>query len=330
MHCAITCLLGALLLGAAAPRAVVREGRYDFGSVVRGAVIEHEFVVHNDGDAPLRVRRARMTAPLVATRMPAEIAPEHDGTLRFALDTGAVRGPFDGRIVVSLDDPSLPELVLPFEGEVVSRLEVAPRPAFFVAARRGERKRATVDIINHEPQAVRIEEVAHASERFTTELETLEEGRRWRLTLVLRPDGPAGRRSEPILVRTSSRTEPVLRIAANTYVHERVYTFPEAVDLGALRWSDIERDPDLLARAAQTLMVYQSGGSDFRVSLDTDVPVLALRSEAGPAGDRYQVTITPRKENLHPGRIDGSIVVRTNDPEFPTLTVPVSGDVLAR
>jgi len=316
---AIVCLLAALL----APRAVVRDGRYDFGRVVRGTIVAQEFVVRNDGDSPLRLRHAQMTAPLVATRLPAAIAPGAEGTLHFALDTGAVRGPFDGRIVVSLDDTALPELVLAFEGEVVSTIEVAPRAAFFVAARRGEQKRATVEIVNHEPETIRIEEVTHASERFTTELETLEAGRRWRLALVLRGDGPAGRRNEPIVVRTSSPTEPVLRIAANTYVHERVYTFPDALDLGVLR-------PSELGRATQKLMVYRPGGSDFRVTVATDLPALALRADPGPPGDRWQVTITPRRERLVPGRIEGVIMVRTNDPEFPALTVPVSGEILAR
>ena len=160
------------------------------------------------------------------------------------------------------------------------------------------------------------------------ELETLEEGRRYRLSLVLNADGPGGKKMESILVNTSSRTQPLLTIPANTYLRERVYTFPDAVDLGGLRISDIKAHPDLLQRTSQTLMVYQSGGTDFQVRLRTDLPMLELKSERGPTGDRYQSTVTLIGDKLQAGPIRGSIVIETNDPEFPTLTVPVSGEIM--
>ena len=59
---------------------------------------------------------------------------------------------------------------------------------------------------------------------------------------------------------------PLLNIPANTYLREHVYTFPDAVDLGSLRLADIKAQPDLLQRTAQTLMVYQWGGTDFQVA----------------------------------------------------------------
>jgi hypothetical protein len=120
-----------------------------------------------------------------------------------------------------------------------------------------------------------------------------------------------------------------LTIVANTFLHERVYTFPDAVDFGTLRLRDIDRDPQLLQRTIQTLMVYQSGGADFSVILRTDdLPQLAFESERGPQGDRYQNTLTLIRQKLMPGVIRGSIFVETNDKEFPLLVVPVSGDVV--
>ena len=93
-------------------------------------------------------------------------------------------------------------------------------------------------------------------------------------------------------IRTSRRASPLLNVPVYTNVRERVYTFPEAVDLGALPLTDIEAKPDLLLRTAQTLMIYQSGGSNFHVTLRTDLPEVALGWERGPRGDRYQATVT--------------------------------------
>lgn len=77
-------------------------------------------------------------------------------------------------------------------------------------------------------------------------------------------------------------------------------------------------------------MVYRPGRSDLEVKMRTDLPELDVRWERGPQGDRYQATVTLIREKMRPGPIAGSIVIQTNDAEFPTLTVPVSGAILAQ
>jgi Protein of unknown function (DUF1573) len=316
------------LAAADSPHAVFSETTFQFERVLEGAVVEHEFALKNAGSAPLRIIGVRMTSPLIVTSMPASVAPGSEAKIRIRLDTSGLRGHFPGEIEVSLDDPTLPEASLEFEGDIVPSVEVSPAPAFFLAGRRGELRQASVEIINHEPEPLRIDEPHYSSDRFSTKLDTLEEGRRYRLTLLLRPDGPGGRHSEPILLPTSSRSHPALTIVANTLLRERVYTFPDAVDFGTIRLRDIDRDPQWLRRTAQTLMVYQFGGADFSVILRTDLSQLAFSSERGPKWDRYQNTLTLIQEKLMPGVIHGSIFVETNDKEFPLLVVPVFGDVV--
>jgi hypothetical protein len=97
----------------------------------------------------------------------------------------------------------------------------------------------------------------------------------------VRPDGPGGRRSDPIVVATSSPTTPSIRIVAHTYLRNRVYVFPDSVDLGSIDLARATSKPDLLGRLAQTLMVYQTDGTEFRARLDTDVRGLALGLNVG-------------------------------------------------
>jgi hypothetical protein len=78
-------------------------------------------------------------------------------------------------------------------------------------------------------------------------------------------------------------------------------------------------------------MIYQVGGSEFNIKPATDISGLEIKAEPGPKGDRHQLTISlnPRVE-LKPGVIHGSLFIETNDPEFPRLSVPVSGGILDR
>ena len=314
--------------GAEAPKAVFQETRFDFGRAMYGSVVEHDFWVKNEGSAALKIVKASMTSPLLVTRMPRELAPGGEGLIHFKLDTAVLSGPFKGQITVFLNDPDVPEADLTFEGVVIPPVEVSPLPAFFVAGLRGKEMSASVEIINHELQPLHIVKIEHPTDRFTTVLETLQPGQRYRLTLILKPDGPGGRKTEPITVATSSDAQPTLEITANTFLHERVYTFPDAVDLGAIPISQIQKNPGLLSMLAQTLMLYQEGGSDFRAALRTDLPGLKLKWERGPKGDRYQTTIGLDPDKVHAGSYKGLLLIDTNDPAFPKMTVPISGQIL--
>jgi len=213
---------------------------------------------------------------------------------------------------------------------VLPPVEVSPVPAFFVAGRRGADTAVSLDLINHEPQPLRITRVESASERFTTALETVQPGERYRLTVRLRPDGPVGRATTSLTVSTSSRAQPAVEIPVHTFLHDRVYTFPDAVDLGAIPLSQIQRAPELLDTLEQTLMVYQEGGRDFRATLQSDLPGLRLRWERGRDGDRYQATMSLDPSMVHVGTVQGQLVIETNDPAVPHVTVPIRGTILDR
>ena len=305
------------------PKAVFPEARFDFGEVPSGVVVEHDFAVSNQGTAPMSIQRVSMTTPLLATQMPQQVAPGAEGRIHFKLDTANLGGRFEGTILVFLTDPALPQVNLTFAGHIIPAIELSPMPAFFVAGQRGRGNRAGIEIVNHESQPLGIEKIEHTTERFTTQLETLKRGQRYRLTLILKPDGPSGRATDTVLIRTTSKRMPVLKVNANTYLYQRVHTFPDAVDFGTWRIGDA-------GGAALTLMTYQEGGTDFKAQLSTDIPGLTLKSERGPKGDRYQAEISLISEKIRVGPIKGSIFIDTNDREFPRIVVPVYGQIVER
>ena len=81
------------------------------------------------------------------------------------------------------------------------------------------------------------------SSRYDLKLVAVEPGRRYRLDLVMRSDAKTGRQTESITLFTSNKKQPRIVIEANTLVRERVYTFPEAVDLGLIKSSELTSNP---------------------------------------------------------------------------------------
>jgi hypothetical protein len=305
------------------PKAVFSDARFDFGEVLSGAVVEHDFVVDNQGSAPMLIEKVSMTTPLLVTQMPHQVAPGAEGRIHFKLDTLSLEGKFEGTILVSLNDPVLPQARLAFSGRITPVIELSPRPAFFVTGQRGQGNRAGLEIVNHESEPLTIEKIEHPAGRFTTQLETLKRGQCYRLTLALKPDGPGGKASDTILIKTSSKRMPVLEVGANTYLYERVHTFPDVVDFGTWHVGDS-------GHAGVILMIHQEGGTDFKVQLSTDVPGLSLKSERGPQGDRYQAEVSLSLERIPVGSMKGSIFIDTNDAQFPRVIVPVSGQIVER
>jgi hypothetical protein len=325
----IPALLSSPAILAQSPSVSVRQAEFDFGTVIRGAVREHTFTVVNHTAIPLQIDKVRLTPPLMPAAMLRAIPASSEEVLRVKIDTTNLTGAYEGVILLSFTDANVAEVRLTVRGRVVPPIEVSP-PALFVTAQRGEQAQASVDILNHTGDPVVIDSAVHPQMHFKTKLETIEEGRRFRLTLVMNPDGPAGKNRETILLKTNSAAVPELKIAAYTYMRERVYTFPESVDLGALRLDDIQRNPELVEAAAQILMVYRKGTTDFQATVTTDIPELIVNSERGPLGDRYQLTVRLAVEKVRVGPIRGAIFVNTNDPEIPQLTVPVTGQILPR
>jgi hypothetical protein len=304
-------------------KTVFPEDRFAFGQVLSGAVVEHDFIIDNYGSVPITVEQVRMTPPLLTTRMPRQVAPGEEGKIHFRLDTTNLEGEFKGMILVSLNDPALPETQLIFTGRIVPAIELFPSPAFFVAGQRGKGKRASIEIQNHESEPLAIDKINQSVGRFTTQLETLIPGQRYRLTLSLNPNGPGGRASDSILVKTSSKRSPVLNVTANTYLYERVHAFPDVVDFGSWRLGDTDN-------VTAILMIYQEDGKDFEARLSTDIAGLSLKSERGPAGDRYQTELTLNLEGIPVGLLKGSIFIDTNDEQFPRIIVPVRAEIVQR
>jgi Protein of unknown function (DUF1573) len=313
---------------ARSPQVTIADEDFDFGRVLKGTVVEHQFVLRNGRASPLVVDELRLTPPLTLVDAPAAVPAGGEGIVRVRLDTSRITGLFEGRIVLSTTGSEHAAIRLTVVGTVYQTVEVAPQPAFFVVTERGQMQEQSIELVNHEPEPIEIKSVSHGQGAFTTRLDTIDAGKRYRLTLMLDGKGSAGRRTDLILVTTSSRLTPVVRIAANTFVRERVYTFPDSVDLGSFPIGAFEADPALLDKIAQTLMVYRKGTRSFDVKLTSDLDVLDIRTEPGPLGDRWQATITLRPKLLKPGPLKGVIRIETNDSEFPMLSVPVSGLVL--
>ena len=213
------------------------------------------------------------------------------------------------------------------KGYAVDGIDYKPLPAIFATVTRGGTQEVSLEITNLRATPLKIGDIVNPSQRFTARVETLEEGKRFLLIVTLKGEGQAGKQQHILELKTNFEDAPVLKIPVNTFVREKVRTFPESVFMGRYPISEIRGNPGLAKKRAQILMVYKEGTTDFQITVSSDVPYLKISSERGPKGDRYENTIWIDPDLAQPGQIKGNIIIKTNDPDFPKLTVPVTGDL---
>src|SRR5262245_32252535 len=300
---------------------------FEFGKVGEHQPVEHTFSFVNSGSKPLEVLSVQLTPPLVATKWTPRIGPGETGSVTVRLGTPREQGEFHGGLVVGFKNKEAPTRRFALRGSVSASIEFSPLRGFFVSAQRGESKEASIEIINNESEPLEIVRVESPSARFTTGLETIKEGKHFRLTLKMNPYSPPGRATETITLVTSSNERPFIEVQANTWIKERVYSFPDTLDFGRIVTSELKSKPQLASFLSETLMVYQVGGKDFQAQIHTNVPFLQLVPARSLFKDRYQVEVNVIPEKLKAGEVNGFIFIATNDPEYPQMAVPVKAVV---
>jgi len=127
---AIAVLAGVLLLvdmvrASGEPKLKFKETVWDFGKVKQGAVLSHEFVFANEGDATLVIQKVSTSCGCTAALVSADkIPPGKEGRIEIKFDTRGYGGQVRKLVYVDSNDPSEAHRQL----EVAADIEIPPSP----------------------------------------------------------------------------------------------------------------------------------------------------------------------------------------------------------
>lgn len=316
-----------LARAASSPRAVFLETTHQFGTVKQGEKAVHAFTVRNDGDAPLSVNKVDLTMPGMTVRATPTIAAGTEGKITLELNTNKVTGEFEGQAIVHLDDPAQATVTLSLTGIIKSSIEVQPQRAIFLSVFKGETAERSLTITNNEERPLYISQVENGSQHFSAALKTVEEGKVYQLTVKVPADAADGRYEEAVILHTDHPRHSRVRIPVNVLIKNDLYASPETIDFGQISLQQLMKEPKLLPLLTQTFLVKKRQGEFAITSISTDVAALQLTKSPDSQSGAFRVDVQLAKEHLRQGSLKGSIVVETTDPQFPKLTVPVTGNI---
>jgi hypothetical protein len=311
----------------ALPQVSLPEPSFHFEILGKSEPVEHTFAFVNNTTETIEAIALRVTPPLGVPTLSKRVLPGQLGILHFRLDEPRPVGDYQGFIEVDFKNPAVSNITFEVTGKITPLIEVKPFSAFFVATARGHTQEASVQLINHEAQPLTITAIECPSHRFSLRLQTNQLGRNYTLSLKLPGEGEAGRMRAPITLHTSSQKEPVLLIDANTYIHERVHTFPDDLDFGTMDSARIRANETLRKSLTQILMVYRDGGTNFQVTARTDLPFLTTHAETSTTGKQVQIEVALDPNKLRTGDFQGHLELVTNDREFSRMEINVKGQI---
>jgi len=298
-----------------------------FGRIKPDQEIQQVIHFANPTGEELRISDIQLTPPLLARNISKAIAPHGSGQFTLVLGEQRQYGQYEGWVRINFVGNSIDPIIFSVEGFVIPPIEFKPYAAFFVATHAGKQKSAVIDIINHRDEPLVLVEAVSSSDRFRTTLEPVEIGQHYQLKLLLDGNAQPGERVEEIRLLADPPTESPLIVQANTIIRAPVYTFPTSVDFGVIEMK-IASDEGSSKTLGQTLMVYRPETTDFEIEAEVDLDFIKLTSERGPAGDRYQITLSLIPEKVVGGEFSGTLRVETNDERYKVLNVQISGQIL--
>jgi hypothetical protein len=266
------------------------------------------------------------------------VPPGKEGKIELAVEhTEGYAGEVSKAAGVSTNDPKNPNFNLVLRARFKTDSPAAalvaaplnPNPVFTVEP--GERMTTSVlaggsssnsfYLYNPGSKLIHVKSIVPGGSNFTAALETLQDGKRYQLTVASNPALKPGHYVQTLKALTDSPAQPVISIELDLTVYPKVFasptsiimpTLPVASDLAAINWPMIYvrrlRDPGLKIK-----------------SYTSDLPFIKLELLTEAENQVYKFKLTVDSSKIKPGDFKGKIRIETNDPDVPFVEIPVQG-----
>ncbi|HEX5758935.1 MAG TPA: DUF1573 domain-containing protein [Thermoanaerobaculia bacterium] len=325
-------LIAAPAVFAAAPKAVAVEPVKDVGTVAKGDKVLHEFVIKNDGDAPLEITEVQAACGCTATSYDRTIAPGKTGVVRAELDTISFNGGIAKAVTAYTNDPVTPRIELTIKAKVEPLLAARPGYARFI--KQGPDGIGHVEQIVWSPKGEAFEvtkvESPYPFLKVTYHPATAEERREVNAAsggyvfdfALDYAAAPVGAIADHVLIHTTHARQKVVPIPVSGFVRPAVAVTPAVIDFG-----------DLQVTGPVRATVHVQGfleGTDFTVTrVEGDVTGMEANVEpvANAVGREFNVRLL-LDPKMPKGAFNGTLKLFTNHPKKPVVEVPIKGRIL--
>ena len=295
-------------------------------AAIQGDQVEFAVQLANKGAGTLVVNAVGDCGCVVPISAP-RVAPNGTGVLRLRLETREYSNPIERHVVVYTNDPNLPVYVIPVRLNISPRYRIlVPDGTSWVVDEGGKSADAYLTFPHGSEMTVlgaRMIGMEGATVKYEPWSGSLPDPERnegpkqrqgYRFRIQVPEKRTPGRSPVTLTIATGDSEFPVVYQTIN--LQHGIIALPEQIYLG-----------DVGARPVKAPILLSRPGHPFKVlSAKSDLQSFSVSVVPGDHLDEVKLDVRYDGTAL-PGLLSGRITITTDDPQQPTLTVPIAGNV---
>lgn len=111
----------------ASPAAFIEKKVYDFGTILEGKQMPHDFIIENRGNETLKILKVRSNCACAVADYSEEIPPGQDGKISVVFDSKGSDGKVNHKVRVETNDPKQVTFDLSVQGHVDPVMHIEPK-----------------------------------------------------------------------------------------------------------------------------------------------------------------------------------------------------------
>jgi hypothetical protein len=290
--------------------------KYDFGRAVAGTMVKHDFVFTNVGDATLQI--TGVTPGCGCTTIGEwthQVEPGKTGVIPIQFNSTMYNGPVSKAPSITCNDKAQPMVRFQLHGTVYKALEISPTYVQLnIMPDASEETSGKVHIVNNDPEPLTLETPTINQGSFTAEIKTNVPGKDFDVIIKTVPP-LQGNSAGLITVRSSAKSNPSIVIPVNAMVRPLMTAMPTTLTIPAGPITNSESiSVSLLNQGSHpiTLSDPTVNAQGVEASISTSQP-----------GKVFAATVTFPKGFQVPMDKPMTLTVKTDNPRFPTVQVPI-------
>lgn len=199
------------LLSPAAPKLVCDAPSHDFGEAVSPSIVEHDYLLRNDGDTSLEILSVRASCGCTAVNASQNVVrPGDTATIHATFTTSNRSGAQIKTITVTSNDPESPTTLLTLRGTIVKPLSANPAALYFGRLSDPASAAREVTLTGSEP--FRVLSATTASPHLSATPDSDAPATVHRLSVDILPSMPVGPFGDTITVVTDLPVQPKILV----------------------------------------------------------------------------------------------------------------------
>lgn len=299
------------------PQIVFDAPVFDFGKIMAGEPVRHDFFFTNRGKSTLEILAVRPSCGCTtAGEWDKKVEPGKSGKIPLQLNTASVNGVVSKVVTVTTNVPGKPDVQLTLKGEIWQPIELKPPYLNLGSITDGKEHSMTTQVINHFDQPIELKNVQSSNPAFRVEVKPTVPGREFEIKVTAIPPFKQNANNSTITIDTGHPKKPQVSLTAYCYV-------PQPVEVSPIRLNI----PSPITQEGTTRAVYVKNNtqSPLKVSdLAVSDPKVKAELKEDLPGMSFRVVIAFPKGYAIPAGDALKVTFKTSDPAYTNVIVPVS------